>query len=345
MEPAKKTFRPNLILFLLVAGLVAFILYILFFVNPAQIADTLSKTNLAIYSIAFVAYTLYTLCSSLVWHSLLNNLSVKITRRKAFLFTWVGLFFEATVPQLGWSAEISKTYLLAKDSNVDSGRIGASVVGQKIFTMTITICALSAGLALLLLRYSLDLIAGLLIGLVLAVSIAILALVYWVSFRPSATQSLVNWIIKIMKHFRKSWKPDKFKNKATEMLGSFHIGVDQLRANPKSLIQPIAYMFVSFIFEISVLFIAFASLGVAVPPDVVLIVFTLTGTLQSVGAALFGFPIMTVIFSAMGMNQAVAVSAALLASIVNLWFRLVVSYVALQWAGVKIMKQNKAKNQ
>jgi uncharacterized membrane protein YbhN (UPF0104 family) len=168
MEPAKKPYRPNIILVVLIAGLVAFILYFALFVNPAQVVETLSQTNLAVYSIAFIAYMLYTVFSSLVWHGLLDNLLVNITRRKAFLFTWVGLFFDATVPQLGWSAEVSKTYLLSKDSNVESGRIGASVVGQKIFTMTMTIVALSVGLTLLLAKYSFPLLESLFILLILA---------------------------------------------------------------------------------------------------------------------------------------------------------------------------------
>ena len=120
MNPLKKPFRVNAVLLVLILGLVAFFVYIYFFVNPAQVVSILSKTNLTIYAGAFVAYLLYTLCSSLVWQRLLNNLSVKITKRKAFLFTWVGLFFEATVPQLGWSGEVSKTYLLTKDSNAPS---------------------------------------------------------------------------------------------------------------------------------------------------------------------------------------------------------------------------------
>jgi uncharacterized membrane protein YbhN (UPF0104 family) len=168
MEPAKKPYRPNIILVVLIAGLVAFILYFALFVNPAQVVETLSQTNLAVYSIAFIAYMLYTVFSSLVWHGLLDNLLVNITRRKAFLFTWVGLFFDATVPQFGWSAEVSKTYLLSKDSNVESGRIGASVVGQKIFTMTMTIVALSVGLTLLLAKYSFPLLESLFILLILA---------------------------------------------------------------------------------------------------------------------------------------------------------------------------------
>ena len=116
MEPAKKPLQSKPILIVLVAGLIAFLLYLFFYVNPAQVAQILSETNLAIYSTAFIAFTLNTVFSSLVWYRLLNSLSVNVPRRKTFLYTWVGLFFEATVPQLGWSGEVSKTYMLTKDS-------------------------------------------------------------------------------------------------------------------------------------------------------------------------------------------------------------------------------------
>ena len=141
------------------------------------------EPTLRIYAGAFVAYFLFALFSSFVWNRLLNCLSVKITKRKTLLFTWVGLFFEATVPQLGWSGEVSKTYLLAKDSKIDAGKIGASVVGQKIFTMTITIVALSTGLGLLLLNYDLPPIAILIIAAILALSILSLAIIYYVSLK------------------------------------------------------------------------------------------------------------------------------------------------------------------
>ena len=341
MNPLKKTFHENAVLLVLILGLITFILYIYFFVNPSQVIRILSKTNLSVYAGAFLAYLLYTLCASLVWQRLLNNLSVKITKRKAFLFTWVGLFFEATVPQLGWSGEVSKTYLLAKDSNVPAGKIGASVVGQKIFTMTLTIMALSTGLGLVLLKYSLPTAATLLIGLVLALSILTLGIIYYVSFKPAATKSLINWTIKLALIFRRSWNPQNFKAKAEELLGNFHIGIEQLRKKPKALIEPISFAVLGFIFEVSVVFLTFVALGQPVPVDVVLIVFTLTGTLQTVGVTVFGFPelIMTLTFTALYIDPAIAVSVALLTRVVNLWFRLIVSYLALQWAGIKIIRQ------
>ncbi len=345
IKPAKKTTPLNFILIVLIAGLITFILYIYLFVNPQEILEILSKTNLTIYAGAFIAYLLYTLCSSLVWHRLLNSLAVRITKRKALLFTWVGLFFEATVPQLGWSGEISKTYLLAKDSEVEAGKIGASVVGQKIFNMTLTISALSAGLALVLIRYSLPLEATLAISLVLTLSILTLSIVYYVSYKPSATKTLLNIAVKIALFFRKSWNAKNFIIKAEETLDTFHVGIGQLKANPKALFQAIIYAVIGFVFEVSVVFISFIALGQSVPVDVVLIVFTLTGTLQTVGVTLFGFPelIMTMTFTALYIDPAIAVSVALLTRVVNLWFRLFLSYIALQLAGIKIIKQNQVK--
>ena len=261
MTSLEKTFSKNAVLLVLILGLIAFVLYIYFFVNPSQVVSTLSKTNPVIYAGAFIAYLLYTLSSSLVWQRLLRSLSVNVPKRKAFLYTWVGLFFEATVPQLGWSGEVSKTYLLAKDSNIPAGKIGASVVGQKIFTMTLTIVALSTGLGLVLFKYTLPAGATLLIGLVLALSILTLGVVYYVSFKPAATKFVIKWIIKITLLFRRSRNPQNFMAKAEELLGNFHIGINQLRRKPKALIEPISFAVLGFIFEVSVVFLTFVSLG------------------------------------------------------------------------------------
>lgn len=341
MNTTKRPLRLNVILTVLILGLIAFILYFYFFINPAQVVDILSRTNLAYYACAFVSYFMFAFFSSLVWRNLLNNLSVKISKRKALLLTWVGLFFDATVPQLGWSGEISKTYFLTKDSNEASGKIVASVVGQKIFTITMTVVALGLGLGLVLISYPLPFIVTFLIAFVLALSILSLLLVYYVSLKPKATKTLLNWGIRIASFFRKRWNPQNFMLKADGVLGKFHLGMEQLKANPKALVKPIIYAVISFIFEVSVIFLTFIALGYPVPVDKVLIVFTLTGTLQTVGVTFFGFPelIMSISFTALGIPAALSVSVTLLTRVVSLWFRLVVSYGALQWAGIKIIRK------
>jgi uncharacterized protein (TIRG00374 family) len=256
------------------------------------------------------------------------------------------MFFEATVPQLGWSGEISKTYLLSKDTKIDAEKIGASVVGQKIFIMTISVVALAGGLTLVLLNYALDPLVTILIAVVLALSSLTLGLVYYISVKPSATKTLLKWAIRVMSVFRKSWDPQNFRSKAEAWLGRFHGDIAQLKANPHQLIIPIISSIIAFIFEISVIAFAFLALGQTVPVAVVLIVFTLTGTLQSVGLT-FLFPeiIMTTAFSALGITPAsLGFAVALLARVVNLWFRLVVSYAALQYAGLGFLRKRSAQS-
>lgn len=339
MGASERPLNNKLVVAVLILGLAAFILYFIFYINPAQVVDILSKTDLPVYAIAFLSYSLFALFSSFVWRSLLSNVSVQISGRKALLFTWVGLFFDATIPQLGWSADISKTYVLTKDSSADPGKSGASMVGGKIFNMTITVVAMALGLSFVLIGYAVPLVVIFLVSFVLGLSILTLVLVYYVSIKPSATKTLLNWAIRLICFFRKTWNPQNFKVKAEGLLSSFHVGVQELRDHPKELVKPIIYSVASFIFELSVTFITFIALHYPVPVDKVLVVFTLTGTLQTVGVTFFGFPelIMSVSFTALGIPAALSVSVALLVRVVSLWFRLVVSYVALQWAGIKIV--------
>ncbi|MCW3994872.1 MAG: flippase-like domain-containing protein [Candidatus Bathyarchaeota archaeon] len=343
MTKAKTSSRTKLIVALLVFGFVAFLAYFFFYINPAQVIAILWRTNPIFYAGAFIAYTLFVFFSALTWQRLLNNVSVKITTRKAFLYTWVGLFFDATLPQLGWSGEVSKTYLLSKDSNIDAGKIGATVVGQKIMVMTMTIVALAVGLAAVLMGgYPLPPIVIFLFVLVLALSILALGVIYYVIIRPTATKTLLGWGLRIAHAVRKSWNSDEFSIKAEGLLVRFHGNVARLRANPKGLVQPIIFSVVSFVFEVSVIFLTFIALGQAVPVDKVLIVFTLTGTLQTVGITFFGFPelIMSLSFSALLIPPDLSVSVTLLARVVNLWFRLIVSYVSVHLASIGILRKN-----
>jgi uncharacterized protein (TIRG00374 family) len=203
---------------------------------------------------------------------------------------------------------------------------------------------MALGLALVLASYSLPLIATLTIAVVLAFTILSVVIIYWVSLKPTATRRLLGWAIRVGTFFRKRWNSKKFQERAEALLGRFHDGMAELKDNPKALIKPACYSLVSFIFEISVIFLTFIALGYPVPVDKVLIVFTLTGTVQTVGFTFFGFPdlIMTISFTALGIPPALSISVTLLTRVVSLWFRLMVSYMALQWESLKIIRQEQS---
>ena len=341
MQPQKRRFRLSAVSLVLIIGLVSFIVYFYYYINPSQVVGILSKTNIVYYSSAFLVYALFAFFSAFVWRSLLKNVGIKINVWKALLFTWVGLFFEATVPQLGFSGEVSKTYLLNKDLHIGAGEIGASVIGQKILTDTLTVIAMALGLVLVLSTYPLPFTITFIISLILSLTILTTILIYVVSLKPSTTKTLLNWSVHVCKLFRKSWNPQNFIEKAQDLLGRFHVGMLDLTGKPKALVKPILFAILSFICEISVTFVVFIALGYPVPVEKVLVVFTLTGTLQGIAVSFFGFPelIMTLAFTALGIPTAVAFSVTLLTRIVTLWFRLIISYVALQWVGIKILRK------
>jgi uncharacterized protein (TIRG00374 family) len=95
--------------------------------------------------------------------------------------------------------------------------------------------------------------------------------------------------------------------------------------------------------DITVIFLTFIALGYAVPVDKVLIVYTLTGTLQAVGVAVFGINeiVMSTSFTVLGIPSELALSVTLLTRVVTLWFRLIMSYAAFQWTGIGIVRGKK----
>jgi uncharacterized membrane protein YbhN (UPF0104 family) len=80
-----------------------------------------------------------------------------------------------------------------------------------------------------------------------------------------------------------------------------------------------------------------------VPVDKVLIVYALTGILQAMGVSFVGFTeiVMSSSYSLLGIPLAVSLSATLLTRVVTLWFKLIVGYVAFQWAGIEILLDRK----
>jgi glycosyltransferase 2 family protein len=340
MNPEKKP-QVNKIFLLLILGLVAFIVYFVLFINPASFVDVISQTNLAIYGSAFLAYIIGVFFSSMVWYSLLNTLSVKMSIKKAVLYTWVGLFFDATIPQLGLSGDVAKTYFFSKSQSENAGKVGASVIGQKLMTMTITVVTFSVGLILVLFNYALPASAMASIIVFLALWFVSLFLIYYVSVKPKVTNALLQFCIRVGLFFRKNWNPDGFKHKIQDTLETFHEGVLELKAKPKTLVLPSVFSVLSWMFDIGVMFLVFTALGYSVPVDKVLIVYTISGTLQAVGIGIFGVNeiVMIASFRALGLPDGLSVSVTLLTRAVTLWFRLVMSYGAFQWTSVKLVRQ------
>jgi len=133
MTVALKTLFTKRIILFISLGLIAFMLYFSYFVGVIGVIDLIKRANLLYYMAAFIAFLVAVFFSSLTWHSLLSSLSVKTSVRRVLLFMWVGMFFDVTVPEPGWSGDLLKVYMLAKTSGQESGRNCGFGCGSKSY--------------------------------------------------------------------------------------------------------------------------------------------------------------------------------------------------------------------
>jgi uncharacterized protein (TIRG00374 family) len=305
-----------------------------------NIAAVIRKTNLFYYTSAFVVFLVSALFSAFAWQSLMKNLAIRIKIRRVLLFVWAGMFFDVTVPDPGWSGDLSKAYLLAKSSGEDAGKVVASVVSQKVIGMALSLVGLVIGLLLLASNYTLPLDVLIFIAIVLFLTVFSLFLVSYLSAKPKVTKRMLDWLIRVASAVgRGRWDSSDFRRRSEETLERFHEGMNTLKDNPKALAKPIAFSFLVWWLDIFIVFLVFTCLGYPAPIDKLLIVYALTGSLQSVGISFLGFTeiVMSGSYTVLGIPPALSLSATLLTRVVTLWFKLAISYVAFQWAGIRML--------
>jgi uncharacterized membrane protein YbhN (UPF0104 family) len=78
-------------------GFLAFILYLLFFTNFAEVGKVIGGTNIVIYILAFAFVVVSSRFDTLAWKSTLDGLSVKTTSKRIFNLSWVSTSTARTV--------------------------------------------------------------------------------------------------------------------------------------------------------------------------------------------------------------------------------------------------------
>ena len=338
---ALRKLQSKRILLFVALGLTAFILYLYYYVGTGHFWDEIRRANLYYYSSAFVAFFFAALFSAVTWHSLLDGLNVKSNFRRVLFLTWAGYFFDATVPEPGWSGDISKAYMLSKKDNEDAGKTVAAVVSQKIIGMAVTIILLVIGFGLLSFNVKLPQEVVVFFGVIMALSVGSFLVVFYMSKSSKATRWVLNVVLVPLLSFflRTRFDEAQFRSDSEHFLNIFHNGIGTLSSEKRALLRPICFYVLSVAFDVSIVFFVFASLGYPIPVDRVLIVYALTGTLASIGVSFVGVTeiITSTAYQVLSIPLAVSVSVTLLTRIVTLWFKLIVGYIAFQWAGVGIM--------
>jgi len=278
----------------------------------------------------------------------LRILSVKTTFRKSFLFTWVGAFVDLLIPAESVSGEVSRAYLMYRDSNENAGKIVASVVSHRILSMATTLGGMIVGSALFILRYEPpELVVSFILVVAVGTALSLFLLIY-LSLKEKATARVVNWLVNLLKRlFKGRLKGMRLSSKVKKMLREFHKGIEILGGRPKRLVLPVGFSIMAWLFDLLISFFVFSALPlpVRVPFSAIVIVYSISVAIQTIPIGIPGEVglieiVMTTLYRLLlpGVPPATIAVATILIRALTLWAKLILSGVAVQWVGFKMLK-------
>ncbi len=326
------------------AGIFIFILYLYIAVPYGEFIKAIKQADPFYYSLAFVALLLSVGFYSLAWHRLLHMLSVNTSFWKTFQFVWVGNFVDILVPAESVSGDISRVYLMSKESGENAGKVVASVIGHRILTMIITLGGLVISTIYFAFKYHPPLLVTEFVSVIGACTVASMILIFYFSRNRAATNRVVTWIIGLLVRIsRGRWQFEKLKESTEKGLNAFHDGIDALGVRPTRLVIPISLGIIAWLCDLLIAVLVFSALRVQVYFSAIVIVYSISIAIQTIPLGIPGEigvldVIMSTLYWLLGISIGVAVAATLLTRIMTLWMRLLIGGLTVQWLGIKSLR-------
>ncbi len=311
-----------------VLGFLAFILYLFFFTDFAEVSIVIEGTNVPIYVLAFVCVLIASAFDALAWKSTLDSLQVKTTFTRIFSLSWVGHFVDTLIPG-GLSGDAFKTYLLSKDKEVNGSKAAASIIIKDVLELLVVLGSLIVGVVLLAFNYGVDSTVMFAIGITMVFLALPLVLIVYLSLNVRATEKLLGAIQRAAAKLKgKEYKAAALQEKIHNQITEFRDGILSIKNNPRAMVKPIVFQSFTWVFEVMSFLLVFAAIGHFVGIDKIIITNTIVNNVQGQGVALAGVSqiVSSSLYQALAITQDVAVAAGLLALFASFWFKLVLSF-------------------
>ncbi len=334
-------------------GLVAFILYLWFFVGFDGLFTLLSQINVYQYSMFFAlavgALFAAVVFDSLIWHSLLNSLSVKVKLRKLVLYNWIGNFIELIIPSATIGGEVARIALAQRETKHDTGIAAATVIGSRIISTFVYSGGLLVGFLLLLFTHQLPVYLITPVVLVVAGTAAVIACVFAIAFKDGAVDKIVNATMAIAKHIIKNpTKQESLRQRIHHGLSSFSEVFKTFKDHPRRLVKPLLYAVASWMFNLVMYLMIFYALNfTAISLVDLATVYCIITTVETITA---GIPVGAVevtminLFALYGVPLAIAGAATTIARLLTFWCQVAVGYPLVEWLGAKSLLKGNLKN-
>ncbi|MGA2683095.1 MAG: lysylphosphatidylglycerol synthase transmembrane domain-containing protein [Candidatus Bathyarchaeia archaeon] len=330
--------------FFIFIGLTVFVLYLYFFAGFKNILVVLSGVNPGqyafYYSLAIGAVLLGNFFWLVSWRAVLNTLSVKISLKNAFLYYWTGYFVDLIVPCETVCGELTRLYLVHKETSDNYGVIAAGGITNRIIAYLIVVTGLFASAGLLFLKANIPAVVLTVFIFILIGATAYLVILLYLAFSEKAAGKMASLGLKVLRVLRpKKYQSSDLSPETKNSLASFYSGFKTFREKPRYLVKPFVFLTISWLFNLSQYLLVFFALGIFNQSfSFFIIIYFVAGSLTDVSAS---FSVGTLdillatIFVLYGLNPALSGITAALVRSVTFWSPLIIGYVIVQIVGAK----------
>lgn len=327
----------------MIIGLVVFAIYLYFYIGIPKLVLVLSSINSTQYALFYILALVAVLASvffwSAAWNSILRALSVKITYRRAYIYYWVGYFSDLVIPCATICGEVTRLYLVQRETNENYGALAASAITNRIVAYTIVTIGLYSGATFLFFTTNVpEVISNVFILFLIGVTIYLAVLLY-LAFARGAARNLARLYVKITKTLRpKHYRPSN-EVQTAQTLESYYNGFQTFRENPRLLRKPFLFHLFSYLLGLSVYILIFYALGIpSASPIFYIIIYFIATAVQDAAASISVGSLeilLASIFVLYGLNPAISNITAILLRSASFWFPLFVGFVCVQVLGAR----------
>jgi uncharacterized protein (TIRG00374 family) len=330
--------------FFIFIGLPAFALYLYFFAGFKQILSILQGVSLEqyalFYSLAISAVLIGNFFWSESWRTVLNTLSVKISMKNSFIYYWAGYFVDLVVPCQTVCGEVTRLYLVHKETNENYGSIAAGGVTNRIVAYIIVVAGLYTSALLLYTQSNVPTIISGVFIFVLAGATIYLAILLYLAFSKQAAEKIASLGLRLLRILRpKKYQSSELSAETKESLASFYQGFKTFHEKPRHLVRPFIFLTLSFLLSLSAYVLVFLALGIRGESlGFFIVMYFIAGSLTD-AAASFSVGTLDILLATLfilyGLNPALSGITAALVRVVTFWFPLMVGFVVVQIVGAK----------
>jgi uncharacterized protein (TIRG00374 family) len=326
----------------MIVGLIVFIVYLYFYIGIPRIIEVLSGINTTqyafYYSLSLIAVLASVFFWAVAWNSILRSLSIEISYWHAYLYYWVGYFSDLVLPCATVCGELTRLYLVQRETKKSYGILAASAITNRIVAYTIVTIGLFGGAIIIFLKPGISpIISNVFIVFLIGISIYMAFLIY-LAFERRAAKNFSRAYSKILKTLRpKKYQPES-EVEREKSLASYYTGFKKFRECPRLLLRPLIFHAISYLLGLSAYILIFYALGIPASPEFYVVVYFIATAVQD-AAASFSVGsleiVLTSIFVLYGLNAGYSAITALLVRSIGFWFPLFVGFFAVQYLGTR----------